>query len=133
VYDRITQFLCGLLSSFFVSQGGFLSPLWFALYVDDLIILLKNSGYGCVVNGFYCGCVFYADDVLLMASSLAHLEIMLKLCSQYADKWGLQFNAKKSNVSVVGPHFKSYRDACQTHLGSGVITGLLTESILVSL
>ena len=30
-----------------VKQGGVLSPLLFAVYIDELLCKLKQSGYGC--------------------------------------------------------------------------------------
>ena len=35
-----------------VRQGGILSPYLFALYVDDVIIQLKNSDYGICIGKF---------------------------------------------------------------------------------
>ena len=36
-----------------VKQGGVLSPRLFTLYIDNLLILLKESGYGCHINFLY--------------------------------------------------------------------------------
>ena len=100
-----------------VRQGGVLSPILFTVYVDDLILELKTSGYGCEINGCYCGCVFYADDILLMAASLAHLEKMLQICIHFADEWGMQFNANKSNAFVVGSKYMAYQRGVGVCLG----------------
>ena len=45
----------GVFSDFFgvscgVRQGGILSPILFNLYVDDLLVLLHQSGYRCYVS-----------------------------------------------------------------------------------
>ena len=33
-----------------VKQGGVISPLLFSLYIDELFLLLKQSGLGCHVG-----------------------------------------------------------------------------------
>jgi len=38
-----------------VRQGGVLSPVLFAVYVNDIITNLECSGYGCPVAGKYVG------------------------------------------------------------------------------
>ena len=39
-----------------VRQGAVLSPYLFAVYTDDLITHLKNSGYGIYVGQTFTGC-----------------------------------------------------------------------------
>ena len=34
-----------------VKQGGVISPVMFNLYLDNLLISLKQSGLGCHING----------------------------------------------------------------------------------
>lgn len=48
-----------------VRQGGILSPYLFAIYIDDLITHLKNSGYGIYVGQIFTRCALYADDIAL--------------------------------------------------------------------
>jgi len=50
-----------------VRQGGVLSPVLFAVYVDDIIVNLRSSGFGCCFAGEYIGVLMYADDLLLMS------------------------------------------------------------------
>ena len=38
-----------------VKQGGVISPLLFSLYIDELFLLLKQSGLGCHVGLTYAG------------------------------------------------------------------------------
>ena len=52
----------GLLGSPFllqcgIRQGGVLSPFLFAIYVDDLIVKLRQSGFGLHVCSLFVGCV----------------------------------------------------------------------------
>jgi len=63
-----------------VRQGGLLSPVIFAIYIEDLVTRLKASKFGCCLNGVYYGCLVYADDVLL-SHSVQVLQNMLYILS----------------------------------------------------
>ena len=47
------QLMCG------VRQGGVLSPVLFAVYVNDIIVALSESGAGCYYDNMFVGCVMY--------------------------------------------------------------------------
>ena len=46
-----------------VKQGGVISSIFFSIYIDYLLLQLRNSGYGCYLNGVYMGELSYADDI----------------------------------------------------------------------
>ena len=56
-----------------VRQGGVCSCLLFNLYVNELIVKLQESGYGCKLWGVFASCILYTDDILLISSSLIKL------------------------------------------------------------
>ena len=60
-----------------VKQGGVLSPILFSIYIDRLLILLKESGIGCHLNGTYCGALAYADDITISCPSRRGLNRLL--------------------------------------------------------
>ena len=45
-----------------VRQGAILSSVLYCVYMNDLYIILRRSGYGCWINGVYHGCFGYSDD-----------------------------------------------------------------------
>ena len=57
-----------------VRQDGILSPYLFALYIDDAIKALRNSGYGTFVGNIFTGCILYADDIVLLSCSFCGLQ-----------------------------------------------------------
>jgi len=63
-----------------VRQGLVLSPSLFALYVDKMLVKLHNSGLGCHIKNFCFNSIMYADDILLLAISVADLQEMINLC-----------------------------------------------------
>ena len=79
-------------------QGGILSPHFFAVYVDDLIVKLRKSGLGCYVASMFLACLFYADDVALLSPTAAGMQKMIDLCAQYGYDNAISYNSKKTKV-----------------------------------
>ena len=95
----------GTLSDIFtvsngVKQGGVLSPLLFSMYLDDLLIQLRQLGMGCHINGLYTGAFIYADDITLIAPSRTSMTMMLKQCEKYAEMHAILFNPSKTKYMV---------------------------------
>ena len=78
-----------------VRQGGVLSPLFFSIYIDDLLLKLKNAGYGCNIGNYFVGALGYADDIVLLCPTKEGLRKMIKICEFYAAEHDLIFNGKK--------------------------------------
>ena len=51
--------------------------LLFTVYLDQLILALKESGIGCHLNGMFVGAFIHADDVTLLAPTSMALKAML--------------------------------------------------------
>jgi len=81
--------------SFGVRQGSVLSPILFALYIDDI-------GKSCFIN---CGhdIILYADDIILIAPSVTELEKMLHMCENELRYIDMSINYKKSCSMRIGP------------------------------
>ena len=62
-----------------VRQGGVLSPLFFSIYIDELLIKLKKSGFGCTIGSYYFGALGYADDVVLLCPTREGLRNMIRI------------------------------------------------------
>ena len=58
----------------------------FSLYIDELFLLLKESGIGCHVGLTYAGAFGYADDIALVAPSLSSLKQHIPLLSGRSGK-----------------------------------------------
>ena len=56
-----------------VRQGGVISPILFALYIDDLLYELEGVGVGFFWDDQFVGALAYADDLTLLAPSPAAL------------------------------------------------------------
>jgi hypothetical protein len=89
-----------------VRQGGVLSPLLFAIFMDNLINRLQISGLGCVLNQTYFGCLIYADDIMLISQSVVSMQKMLNICDEFANDVDVKFNTTKSSAMRIGDRFK---------------------------
>ena len=73
-------------------QGSVLSPCIFSVYMDELLQELRQLGVGCHVGGIFMGATIYADDVLLLAPCRTALQLMLKVCEDFAKKNNLLYS-----------------------------------------
>ena len=81
-----------------VRQGGVLSPVLFSVYMDGLLYKLKVSGVGCYWGCRFVGGLCYADDLVLLATSVYSLRMMLSICETFALSHGLKFNSQKTSI-----------------------------------
>ena len=79
-----------------VKQGSVLSAILFTIYIDRLLILLRDSGVGCEIDNCYTGAISYADDITLSCPSIRGLNMMLDIYNIFAAEHYLIFNSKKS-------------------------------------
>ncbi len=60
-----------------VKQGGVLLPILFAVYIDELLGRLKESGIRCYMGNIYVGGMGYTDDIKLLCPSLNGMQQLL--------------------------------------------------------
>ena len=85
-----------------VRQGGVLSPVFYCIYVDDLVETLSRMGIGCHLRNLFLSILLYADDMALMAPSLKGLQKLLSATEHYCQKWDIMLNAKKTKNMCFG-------------------------------
>ena len=79
-----------------VKQSDCLSPSLFNVYLNNLIVKLKNSIIGCRYRCEYMGVFGYADDLSLLCSPFSGMREMLKICEGYANENKMLFNSIRS-------------------------------------
>ena len=78
-------------------QGSVLSPVLFAIYIDNLCTLAVPR----------CGrfVFIYADDIILLDPSITELEKLLHACERELDWLDMSINYKKSCCLRIGPRY----------------------------
>ena len=80
-----------------VRQGGVCSGIFFVVYIDNLIELLRASGFGCTIHGVFYGVTIYADDIFLLSASRTGLQEMVKISQVFTSKMNLKFG---TNINI---------------------------------
>ena len=94
-----------------VKQGGVLSSMLFSLYIDPLLLKLKQSGVGCHINGNFMGGLSYADNLTLICPSILGQNKMFKICNTFSKKNSILFNNKKTTCIRFGDLIKNKEKA----------------------
>lgn len=80
-----------------VPQGCVLSPIMFALYMNDV----ENSIPGGVQFGdITLKVLLYADDLVILSDSPLTLQLQINKLKQFCDLWNLRINTTKSKIMV---------------------------------
>ena len=93
-----------------VRQGENLSPLLFAIFLNDLKAFLSEKYNGLTkitssINDtlniyFQIFCLLYADDTILLAESAKKLQIALDGLHTYCNTWSLKVNVDKTKIMI---------------------------------
>src|SRR5688572_17537693 len=75
-WENVLSSPCRLLAG--IWQGGVLSSVMFSSYVNNL--LDDFAKFGCYFKGILVSAIMYADDIVLLNSSICELQTTLNIC-----------------------------------------------------
>ena len=81
-----------------VAQGAVESPWLYSCFIDGMTDELKKRNLGVMVAGLRIPLLMYADDIVMIASSVTELREMNKVATEYAFKHRFRHNGEKSAV-----------------------------------
>jgi len=84
-----------------LQQGCVMSPILFSIFINGLAFQLESQGYGVRVRGHWVGSLFYADDIVLLATSQEELQKMMAIVSAFCDTWCLSINNSANKTEVM--------------------------------
>ena len=81
-----------------VAQGCVLSPVFFAIYIDELLIKFRESGLGIPIGALVQSAMSFADDLILASPNTVTSERYIQILSQWCLENKLAINVGKSGV-----------------------------------
>ena len=84
-----------------VRQGGVLSPVLFAIFIDILVLKINVSNIGCYMSSVCVSIFLYADDILLLAPFITGLQQLVNICDSEIISLDMQINTKNPFVYVL--------------------------------
>ena len=84
-----------------MKQGRVHSTWFFNVYIRELIIRLRESGFSCFMASVYIGCILFANDILLLSASIVNCQSTLTEYSDFDTEFDIKLNQFKSFVLQV--------------------------------
>ena len=84
-----------------VKQGCNLSPILFALYIDELIRALQEGKKGLKLGSEVLSAMAFADDILCLSRTTKGTEDQLKQIVGWCENWGMRISDSKTYVSTL--------------------------------
>jgi len=85
-----------------VAQGCVLSPVFFTIYIDELLIKFRESGLGVPIGALIQSALSFADDLILASPDDSTSEKYLQILEKWCAENKLRINAGKSGVLRCG-------------------------------
>ena len=84
-----------------VWQGCLLSPVLFALYLNDLNTHIKKYSQGVLINDFQVHSLLYADDLVLIAKDKKDLQTQFNALEKFSKSLKMKVNMNKTKIMII--------------------------------
>ena len=81
-------------------QGCVSSPISFDVFIDDLVLELRNVGVAVPSTGELLASLLFADDLAILVESVEVLKRACKIVSDWANKWEMAVGITKCGLMV---------------------------------
>jgi len=82
-------------------QGSICAPFYYTVFVDNLLDQIQASAHGLRIGDLDLSAPTQADDIVLVTMSRNNLGALLKICSEYANKWRYSYNPAKCATMIM--------------------------------
>ena len=112
-----------------VRQGENLSPLLFAIYLNDLENFMNTSGCKGIEIGvqndeftifLILFVILYADDTIIVSDNAKEFQDILNTFNEYCKQWKLKINISKTKIIIFGDYIRLHTNF-SFHLAGDVI------------
>ena len=105
--QNLTASWNGVISTHFsvssgVRQRWVLSPILFKVYIDELLLRLKQHDFGCHIGNRFVWGLCYADDLTKLSPAVRGLQKMVGICEEFANVYSVMFNSGKTLCMCLG-------------------------------
>jgi hypothetical protein len=83
-----------------VRQGSILSPFLYNIYTNQLLNKVQNINVGTVIYNTPTCITLYADDIILLSTTIRGLQDMKKDCVQFGYENCIKFNSGKTEFII---------------------------------
>ena len=101
-------------------EGAVLSPVLYAVFIDDIARRLAASCSGVSVGTETINCLLYADDICITADSQEDLQRALNVCQSFANESSFEYSMEKSQVVIFGGDYSFNAPAFTLNVGSRI-------------
>ena len=82
-----------------VLQGNNISPTYFSIYINDLLVKLKDSGVGITIShNRKVSVLAYADDIVLLSPTEDGLQKLINIMHKWCNNWRVEINHSKTKI-----------------------------------
>ena len=85
-----------------IHQGGPLSMMLYAVFINDLLIKMRENECGVCIKNINLTDPTHADDISILALYKINLNALLDIAYSYSLKWRYHFNMSKTVYMVSG-------------------------------
>ena len=100
IVNNDRNYAAPFITTYGVKQGGCISPDLYKIYSEIIAIQISNLKLGITYGQMNIDILMYADDIILMASTIQDAQKMLDEVTKFGETHQIKFNPTKTNLLI---------------------------------